>query len=188
MGKTSLILSFNTNAFPDPATVPADTGQAWTANMFVDGENVALALWDTLASASYDTLRPLSYPQTDVFMLCFAVDSAASLDSVRARWLPELARHAPSVPIVLVGTRADLRVAPGEGGKAGGGAGGEGKAGEVTAKEAGRVAREAGAGYFECSARTHAGLREACDAVVRAAVRAEQQAERRRRRRRCTIL
>lgn len=41
--------------------------------MVVDGVAVSLGLWDTAGQEDYDRLRPLSYPQTDVFLICFSV-------------------------------------------------------------------------------------------------------------------
>lgn len=41
--------------------------------MVVDGIQVSLGLWDTAGQEDYDRLRPLSYPQTDVFLICFSV-------------------------------------------------------------------------------------------------------------------
>ena len=54
-------------------------------------------------------LRPLSYPQTDVFLICFSVTSPASFENVRAKWYPEVSHHCPNTPIILVGTKLDLR-------------------------------------------------------------------------------
>ena len=50
----------------------------------------------------YDRLRPLSYPQTDIFLICFSVDSRTSLENIRDKWYPEISLHAPGVPIMVV--------------------------------------------------------------------------------------
>lgn len=74
----------------------------------VDGQQVALGLWDTAGQEDYDRLRPLSYPQTDVFLLCFSLVSKHSFDNVLAKWLPEIRHHCPRTPILLIGTKQDL--------------------------------------------------------------------------------
>lgn len=43
---------------------------------------VELSLWDTAGQEDYDRLRPLSYPESDVVLMCFSVDSASSLDNL----------------------------------------------------------------------------------------------------------
>ncbi|PIO69660.1 Ras family protein [Teladorsagia circumcincta] len=55
-------------------------------------------------SEDYDRLRPLSYPQTDVFVLCFSIVSPVSFDNVATKWIPEIRQHCPDAPILLVGT------------------------------------------------------------------------------------
>ena len=58
----------------------------------VDGKPISLGLWDTAGQEDYDRLRPLSYPQTDVFLICFTIVSPPSFDNVKAkvRALPSL--------------------------------------------------------------------------------------------------
>lgn len=46
------------------------------------GKAVELALWDTAGQEEYDRLRPLSYPETDLLFVCFAIDCPNSLENV----------------------------------------------------------------------------------------------------------
>ena len=46
------------------------------------GKSVELALWDTAGQEEYDRLRPLSYPETDLLFVCFAIDCPNSLENV----------------------------------------------------------------------------------------------------------
>lgn len=78
----------------------------------VDGRPVSLGLWDTAGQEDYDRLRPLSYPQTDVFLICFSLVSPPSFENVTGKWVPEILHHAPNIPILLVGTKLDLREDP----------------------------------------------------------------------------
>lgn len=54
----------------------------------MDGKHVELALWDTAGQEDYDRLRPLSYPDSHVILICFAVDSPDSLDNVQEKVCP----------------------------------------------------------------------------------------------------
>ena len=49
-----------------------------------------LALWDTAGQEDYDRLRPLSYPDTDVILMCFSIDSPDSLENIPEKWTPEV--------------------------------------------------------------------------------------------------
>ena len=51
----------------------------------VDGKPISLGLWDTAGQEDYDRLRPLSYPQTDVFLVCFSIVSPPSFDNVLSK-------------------------------------------------------------------------------------------------------
>lgn len=80
--------------------------------MTVDGRSISLNLWDTAGQEEYDRLRTLSYPQTNIFIICFSISSPASYENVKHKWHPEVTHHCPNTPILLVGTKKDLRNDP----------------------------------------------------------------------------
>lgn len=51
----------------------------------VAGEPYTLGLFDTAGQEDYDRLRPLSYPQTDVFLVCFSVVNPSSYENVKEK-------------------------------------------------------------------------------------------------------
>jgi GTPase SAR1 family protein len=56
--------------------------EAYCSNFTVDGGEIEALLWDTGGQGDYDRLRPLHYPNTDIFCICFAIDSCSSLENV----------------------------------------------------------------------------------------------------------
>ncbi len=75
----------------------------YSAPMVCDGVPVSLGLWDTAGQEDYDRLRPLSYPQTDVFLICYSVVSPSSFDNVSSKWVPEIRHHCADTPVLLIG-------------------------------------------------------------------------------------
>ncbi|KAG9344586.1 hypothetical protein JZ751_011258 [Albula glossodonta] len=110
---------------------------------------------DWITHEDYDRLRPLSYPMTDVFLICFSVVNPASFLNVREEWVPELQEYAPSVPFLLIGTQIDLRDDPKTIAKLN-----DMKEKPITTEQGQKLAKEIGACcYVECSALTQKGLK-----------------------------
>ncbi|XP_031585306.2 cdc42 homolog [Oreochromis aureus] len=106
VGKTCMLIAYVTKAYPSEF-IPTvfDNYSAKVTN----GEEYNLVLWDTAGQEDYDRLRPLSYPETNVFLVCFSVVSPKSFQDVTEKWLPEIAHYCPGTPFLLVGTMVDLR-------------------------------------------------------------------------------
>ena len=100
-GKTCLLMVFRNDEFP-PDYVPT-VFENYVKELTVDDRNIELELYDTAGQEDYDRLRPLSYPGSDVILVCYSVDSPNSCDNVKERWAPEVEQFCPRVPVVLVG-------------------------------------------------------------------------------------
>ncbi|OJT05659.1 GTP-binding protein rhoA [Trametes pubescens] len=162
--QTCLLIVFSKGTFPE-VYVPT-VFENYVADVEVDGKHVELALWDTAGQEDYDRLRPLSYPDSHVILICFAVDSPDSLDNVQEKWISEVMHFCAGLPVILVGCKKDLRRDP--------------RVIEelrktnqrpVTPEEGMAVAQKIGARhYLECSARTGEGVREVFQYATRAAL------------------
>lgn len=129
----------------------------------IGDEPYTLGLFDTAGQEDYDRLRPLSYPQTDVFLVCFSVTSPASFENVREKWFPEVHHHCPGVPCLIVGTQTDLRDDAGVRDKLA-----RQKMSPIRKEDGDRMAKELGAvKYVECSALTQYKLKDVFDEVHR---------------------
>ncbi|ETI23306.1 GTP-binding protein rhoC [Cladophialophora carrionii CBS 160.54] len=134
------------------------------------GKTVELALWDTAGQEEYDRLRPLSYPETDLLFVCFAIDCPNSLENVMDKWYPEVLHFCPTTPLILVGLKSDLRtkrtciellrtqgLTP------------------VTPDQGAAVAQRMGAKYIECSAKENKGIQEVFDLAINTAIQMEEE-------------
>ncbi|KAJ6495277.1 small GTPase Cdc42 [Mycena sanguinolenta] len=150
--QTSALISYTTKKFPSEY-IPL-VFDNYALSLKFQEQMYTLGLFDTGGGEDYDRLRPLSYPQTDVFLICFRVTKPESLDTIRTKWVPEIRHHCPDVPFLVVATQIDLR--------------NDAEWAEalarqnqrlVSAEEGERLAYELGAAkYVECSALTREGL------------------------------
>ncbi|KTW26365.1 hypothetical protein T552_02847 [Pneumocystis carinii B80] len=152
------------------------------ANVMVDGKPISLGLWDTAGQEDYDKLRPLSYPQTDVFIICFSLVSPSSFENVRTKWSIEVSHHAPNIPIILVGTKLDLRndcivVEKLR----------EKRMEPITYSQGLQMAKDINSvKYLECSALTQKGLKNVFDEAIRAVLMPSFQIQKKQKK--CVIL
>ncbi len=71
----------------------------------VDNKTIELVLWDTAGQEDYERLRPLSYPDSNVIVMCYSIDIPDSLANIGDKWNPELRYYCPRAPIILVGNQ-----------------------------------------------------------------------------------
>ncbi|KAH8280036.1 hypothetical protein KR018_001842 [Drosophila ironensis] len=179
VGKTCMLISYTTDCFPGEY-VPT-VFDNYSAPMQVDTIQVSLGLWDTAGQEDYDRLRPLSYPQTDVFLICYSVASPSSFENVTSKWYPEIKHHCPDAPIILVGTKTDLR----EDRETLSGLAEQGLT-PLKREQGQKLANKIRAvKYMECSALTQRGLKLVFEEAVRAVLRPEPQ---KRRQRKCLVM
>jgi len=162
VGKTCLLISYTENRFPvDYVPTVFDN---FTTGVEVDGNHINFALWDTAGQEEYSRLRALSYPETDVFLLCFSVVSPPSFENIKTKWFPEVDHHCPEAKKILVGTKIDLR--------------NDKKVLEElngeklpTTEQGENMAKEIGAkAYLECSAYTQEGLKRVFEEAIRTVI------------------
>ncbi|KAF8190353.1 GTP binding protein Cdc42 [Mycena galopus ATCC 62051] len=162
VGKTCMLISTR-DGFPT-AYVPLVYDNY---SVEVKIEETAYTLWvgDTGGGGEdYDRLRPLSYPQTDVFLICFKATWPSSFSHVRDKWAPEIGHYCPDVPFLIVATQIDLRQLRDSSQV-------EKLAGQrqalISTEEGENLAHELGAAkYVECSAVTQEGLRDVFEEAV----------------------
>ncbi|KAJ9149945.1 GTP-binding protein rhoC [Pleurostoma richardsiae] len=154
-GKTCLLISYSQGYFPEKYVPTVFENYITYPTHPPSGKTVELALWDTAGQEEYDRLRPLSYPETDLIFVCFAIDCPNSLENVMDKWYPEVLHFCPYTPLFLVGLKSDLRykktcidmlktqgLTP------------------VTTEQGLAVAQKMGAQYMECSSKEMKGVDE----------------------------
>jgi len=155
------LISYANNRFPEDY-IPT-VFDNYVVNITAGDQNIELGLWDTAGQEEYDRLRPLSYANANVFLICFSVVNPTSCENVQSKWYPEVVHFCPDVPQILVGTKIDLRSDEGviEKLKSSGQHPITTEQGESLAKKIKAIK------YLECSAKTGQNLKNVFDEAVK---------------------
>tara|TARA_Y100000996_G_C22475291_1_gene623838 strand:- start:244 stop:843 length:600 start_codon:yes stop_codon:yes gene_type:complete len=161
VGKTCMLISYTTNTF-DQEYIPT-VFDTYSTQIMLDNQLLSYQLWDTAGQEDFDRLRCLSYPETDVFLICFSLISPTSLENIFHKWIPELNFHNPNTPFILVGTKQDLLNDPTLQDYLT-----DHRIRDVDRKKAQDTVNNVPQckGYFECSALTQKGLRQTFESAL----------------------
>ena len=164
VGKTCILITYTKNSFPTKY-VPT-VFDNYAAQVTLNGKAYTLNLFDTAGQEDYDRLRPLAYPATNIFLICFSTVSYSSFTNVRENWVKEVAHFCPNTPFILVGTKIDLRDDPQTSEKLL-----KNQQKLVTFAQGEMMAKELKAvKYLECSALTQKGLKNIFDEAILASI------------------
>jgi len=169
VGKTCLFVTYAKGKFPEEY-VPT-VFDNFTHETKFKGEPFLLHMWDTAGQEDYDRLRPLSYPGTDVVILCFSLVNESTFESIREKWNPEINHYIEGIPKILVGTKLDMREQKITDSSLT-------KYEEITTEEGHELADEIGAtAYIETSPLTGKNLMEVFERVIQAALDNKEEEE-----------
>ncbi|XP_065664846.1 ras-like GTP-binding protein Rho1 [Hydra vulgaris] len=161
---------FSKDQFPNFTIYVPTVFNNYVADIEVDSKQVELALYDTAGQEDFDRLRPLSYQNMDVILLCFSIGSPNSFENILKKWIPEMKHFCPNVPFVLVGVKKDLRNDSNtiyELAKM--------KQEPVKIEQGCELAEKINAfSYLECSAKLKDGVREVFETATRAALQVKK--------------
>jgi len=107
IGKTSLLISYTTKAFPKTEYIPT-VFDNYNAIEECDGQPINLILWDTAGQEEYDNIRTMNYPGTDCVIICYSATSRTSYKNIETKWIPELEKYCQGAVRILAALKCDL--------------------------------------------------------------------------------
>ncbi|XP_065273721.1 rho-related GTP-binding protein RhoF isoform X2 [Emys orbicularis] len=181
-GKTSLLMVYAKGAFPEKYA--PSVFEKYTTSITVGNKEVILNLYDTAGQEDYDRLRPLSYQNTNMVLICYDVMNPTSYDNVLIKWYPEVSHFCRGVPLILIGCKTDLRKD-------------EEHLRKLMSSEQEPITYNQGEAtcqqmkaqaYLECSAKCRENIEDVFKEATNIALNAMKKAKRRKKRKRCSIL
>ena len=107
VGKTSLLTTYLTNAFPDEY-LPHMLYDC-SKEIYINDNKVNLIMLDYQFCDLSLKQDKLLFEGTQIFLICFSIDYIYSLKKVKKSWIPDKKAEFPDVPFILVGMKSDLR-------------------------------------------------------------------------------
>nr|XP_023664362.1 rho-related GTP-binding protein RhoF-like [Paramormyrops kingsleyae] len=181
-GKTSLLMVYAKGDFPEKYA--PSVFEKYATTVTYGGKEILLHLYDTAGQDDYDRLRPLSYQNASVVLICYDVTNPTSFDNVLSKWYPEVNHFCKGVPFILIGCKIDLRKDKEKTRKL--------KAldqAPITYLQGQEVREQINAElYFECSAKYRENVEDIFLEATKLALAAKRKAKQRCKKKTCTIL
>ncbi|KAL4503311.1 hypothetical protein ABPG72_000917 [Tetrahymena utriculariae] len=147
----------------------------------IDKKTVQLGIWDTAGQEEYNRLRPLSYSNTDVFLIVFSVVDPESFDNALKKWYPELQQVQPKSLKIFVGNKIDLLESEENKKKSS-------KNAPINSQQVKQIVNELGCEYFECSAKLDQGIKEIFQKSIQDVIQFKQKNQKPRKHQKCTLI
>ncbi|MBN3280683.1 RHOF protein, partial [Polyodon spathula] len=182
-GKTSLLMVYAKGDFPEKYA--PSVFEKYVSSIKVGNKEINLNLYDTAGQEDYDRLRPLSYQNANLVIVCYDVTNPTSFDNVLIKWFPEVNHFCLGVPIILIGCKTDQRKDKERTRKL--------KASDlepITYLQGEEIAQQINAEmYLECSAKFRENIEDVFKEATKTALSAMKKAKhQKRKRRQCVVL
>jgi small GTP-binding protein len=141
VGKSSLRQTYISGTFPEEY-IPEIYGyyQKWVVRK---STTVLLKISDTASSVDEDFIYTHLHTIPDIFLLCFSVIDPSTYAAIASFFVPKIRAKVGNGPMLLVGTKSDLRDSPQSDHRA------------ISTRDGRKLASQIGAAsYIECSAKT----------------------------------
>jgi len=109
LGKTSLLSTFASGKLANELVLPIFP-PSMAGRLKANGRRVEFALWDTVDLEDYHRLRPLSYSDSHIILICYAIDALESLTSVMERASTKTASSLQGLKLTLGFRSGSLRL------------------------------------------------------------------------------
>lgn len=135
IGKSKLLIRYTDDSYNDSCISTIGVDFKIKTEM-VDGKNVKLQIWDTAGQERFRTITSSYYRGSNAIILVFDLSDYSTFLNLEF-WLNEIRQNIQNIPILLVGTKNDLKPHK-----------------DLTNDKINKFAQDNNFKYFECSSKS----------------------------------
>ncbi|XP_041377486.1 ras-like GTP-binding protein RHO [Gigantopelta aegis] len=106
-GQSGLLAAFSNIVWP--AVYVPSVFSSFDVSLKDYNTQMEFAVWGTSGLETCHLLRRLFYHGANIIVVCYSIDNPRSLDNIPRKWLPEVNKVCPDVPLILVGNNKHAR-------------------------------------------------------------------------------